>query len=325
MHVVFVHDKPLPVATYGGTERILFWLMKSLAQKGLKVTLVGHPQSNVEAYGIKLVPIQKNDWQKQIPKDADLVNLFFPWHQELSKPYICRIGGNGKPGEKFPQNTIFVSKSHAQNHGAECFVYNGIDFDEYPDSLLKDKGEKSHWNSFAFLAKASWKVKNLKDCVRAVKNTKKSLHIGGGKIWTLSSKIHSYGMVDQEKKFKIFSKTDALLWPIRWPEPFGIAMIEAMSAGLPVIASNHGSSGEVISNEVGIVCDNYQDFENAIRCQPRTFYPKLIREYTREHFSSEKMCKGYIACYEKVLSGQKLNSKVPVSILSKDAQTLLPF
>lgn len=326
MHVVFVHDKPLPVATYGGTERILYWHMKALAKSGHRVTLIGHPESKVREHSINLVVGDKTNWSQKIPEDADIVHLFFPWQGELSKPYICRIGGNGKPGETFPRNTIFVSKSHAANHGAECFVYNGLDLEEYPRALLAEKSATSQWKSFAFLAKAAWKVKNLKDCVRAIKASPHAhLHIGGGRAWTLSPRVHSYGMVDQRRKFEIFARTDALLWPIRWPEPFGIAMIEAMAAGLAVIASPHGSSAEVISPEVGIICSDYASFAQHIENAPRTFRPQQIRDYVETNFSAARMCDDYIACYEKVLNGEFLNREAPIAKFSLGAETLLPF
>ncbi len=325
MHVVFAHDKPLPVATYGGTERIIYWLMRALVKSGHRVTLIGHPESKVREFGIELIQGDAQSWPNLIPSDADIVHLFFPWHQELSKPYICRIGGNGKPGETFPINTIFISKSHAANHGAECVVYNGLDLDDYPESLVEHKKPFTDWQSFAFVAKAKWKVKNLKDCVRAVKDTKKELHVGGGRAWTLNRKIHSYGMVNQTQKFEIFAKSDALLWPIRWSEPFGIAMIEAMAAGLPVIASNHGSSPEIVNPEVGLICRNYQEFAEAIDHAPRSYNPRAIRDYVVQNFSSEKMCRDYLTCYERVLNGHKLNAIPPVAKFQTDAQMLLPF
>lgn len=325
MHVVFAHDQPLPVTTYGGIERIIYWLMRSLRHKGHKVTLIGHPSSQVEQHGIRLIAGNHETWPNLIPEDADIVNLFFPWHQELSKPYICSIGGNGKPGEVFPQNTIFVSKSHAENHGAECFVYNGIDIEEYPSTLITNRNFDGAWKRFAFLAKASWKVKNLKDCVRAVKAAGKELHIGGGHAWTLSRKIHSYGMVNQQQKLKILSQSDALLWPVRWPEPFGIAMIEAMAAGLPVIASTHGSSKEIVIADVGVTCNHYNEFESVVANAPRHFNAHRIREYALEKFNADKMTDNYLKCYETVLNGHKLNLKQPVAQFVQKPETLLPF
>jgi len=325
MHVVFAHDKPLPVKDYGGTERILYWLMKTLVQKNHKVTLIGHPYSKVEEIGVHLVPGTAQTWPTLIPHDADIVNLFFPWFSGLPVPFVCRVGGNGRPGEKFPVNTVFVSKSHAINHNAEAYVYNGIDPDEYPNSLLAKKDRLVNWERFMFLAKASWKVKNLKDCVSACKKTKKHLEIAGGRTLSLSKYIHSHGMVGQGHKRKLLATCDALLWPIRWEEPFGIAMIEAMAAGMPVISSNHGSSPEIITSKTGVICNNYSEFEKALRAPPQEFRTQEIREYALDNFSVKKMTDAYLKMYEKVLNGERLNKKIPHAKRKQSAQNLAPF
>ncbi|HVJ64902.1 MAG TPA: glycosyltransferase [Bdellovibrionota bacterium] len=325
MHVVFAHDKPLPVAAYGGTERIIYWLMKALVRRGHRVTLIGHPTSQVSDHGIRLIAGDAASWPSLIPSDADIVCLSFPWHREVSKPHVCIIHGNGKPGEVFPQNTIFVSRSHAQNHGAECYVLNALDMQEYPESLLRTKGERSRWERFGFLAKAKWKVKNLKDCVRAVKAAHKELDVAGGRAWTLSRRVHSHGMVTQSRKLEILSGCDALLWPVRWPEPFGVAMIEAMAAGLPVIASGHGSSPEILTPDVGHICQNYAEFAEVVAHAPRDFSPKRIRDYAMEHFHADRMAADYERCFETVLSGRPLNPQAPRTQFREDAQSLLPF
>src|SRR5690606_27535598 len=136
-------------------------------------------------------------------------------------PTLVTIQGNGKQGEDFSRNTSFLTRKHAAIHGSDVFVYNALDFEEYPWQPTK-----KNWDQFLFMAKGSWKVKNLKHCIKACKQSKKHLHIGGGKSWLPSKYIHSYGMVGGDEKLEIMRKCDALLWPVRWHEPFGIAVIE---------------------------------------------------------------------------------------------------
>ena len=100
------------------------------------------------------------NWEKLIPSDADIVHLSYNYEFKQSEiPCLFTVHGNGQVGETFSTNTVFVSRKHARNHGSESFVYNGINFDEYP--ILNPKKEVA-WNDFLFLAKASWRIKNLK-------------------------------------------------------------------------------------------------------------------------------------------------------------------
>jgi len=322
MKIVFEHSGVLPVIRYGGTERIIFWLMKELVHLGHSVTLIGHPKSDVENLGIKLIPKNDNsDWRKLIPKDTDLIHLFYTPPFKFDFPTIVTIEGNGNPGEKFHVNTVFVSLKHAENHGSDKFVYNGIDLDEYP--FVKRSNRK--WNNFLFLAKASWKVKNLDHCIDATKKNRKILHLAGGRKWSLSRYVKSYGMVDQMKKRELLSSVDAFLWPVRWHEPFGIGIIEAYSAGLPVIGSTYGSLKELINERVGVLCNDYQEFEKALSGDKFNFNSDEIRSFVETNFSKEVMTRNYIYFYSKVIAGEILNCTEPLYQGLKGPEELLDF
>ncbi|EQC44817.1 glycosyltransferase [Bacteriovorax sp. Seq25_V] len=327
MKIVFYHHAPLPVKTYGGTERIMFWHMKELASLGHQVILLGHPESNVKEYGIKLIPLDKsiirNGWEKLIPRDADIIHLQISYQipkEIIDIPQVCTIHGNGQPGEIFHKNAVFVSKAHAKLHSSESFVYNAIDFDEYPRPKHLHKSSEN----LLFLAKASWSVKNLKDCKTAAINSKKHLHIAGGRSFSFSKYIHNHGLIGGEEKLKLIRKCDALLFPVRWHEPFGLAMIESMSQGLPVIGSQYGSLPEVIG-PAGIACKNRQDFLEAVNDFNFSLSAKQIIEYAQSKFAISGYTKSYLKLYEKVISGQSLNESNPFYSLEKRAEELLPF
>lgn len=309
MKILFEHSGILPVKKYGGTERIIFWLMKELVQRGCEVFLLGHPKSEVSSIGVTLIKKspELKDWRGLIPKDIDVIHLFYTPPFSLPVPVMVTIEGNGRPGEEFIKNTVFISRKHAVIHGGSHFVYNGLDLTEYPFYSRPKIG----WDQFLFLAKASWKVKNLSDCIKAAKASKKHLHIAGGRRLSLSPRIHSYGMVDQEKKIQLFKLSDALLWPVRWHEPFGIAIIEAMAMGLPVIGSTYGSLPELIQEKTGILCSDYQDFERALTLKENPFFPEEIRAFVENHFSSKIMAKNYLDLYEIVKTGEKLQEVKP--------------
>ena len=321
MKILFEHNGILPVKRYGGTERIIFWLMKELVRRGHKVYLVAAANSDVKQFGIELIPRAFDDWRALIPSDIDIVHLFSPTTLDLEFPYLLTVEGNGQLGEAFPKNTVFVSKKHAQNHASLAYVYNGIDLDEYPYT----RGTTKSWKNFLFLAKAKWKVKNLKDCIRACKNNNKHLYVAGGRVFTFSRHIHSYGMVDQVKKLELLRKTDALLFPVRWHEPFGIAIIEAMALGLPVIGSPYGSLPELVKRGTGVICNNYEELAEAVSGDRNKFRPDEIRNYVENNFSVQKMADDYLLYYEKVIKGKKINRILPTNVTGNSPETLLPF
>lgn len=321
MKIVFQHDGILPVLKYGGIERIIFWHMKELAKQGHKVVLIGNADSLVAEHGIELIPSPVGvDWSSLVPKDADIVHLFYNFKFPGNIPTINTIQGNGKIGELFSKNTVFVSKKHAAIHGSEQFIYNALDLEEYPFETTK-----KDWNNFLFLAKASWRVKNLAHAVKACRSSNKHLHIAGGKWWGISRYIHSFGMVGGEEKLNIIRSCDALLFPVRWHEPFGIAIIEAMSQGLPVIGSQYGSLPELITPEAGFVVKGHEELLLKIKNPGKIFDPKIIRKHVEDNFAIKKHTESYLLLYEKIIKGQELNQQGPTYQLSVRAEELLPF
>lgn len=321
MKILFQHPHPLPVAEYGGIERILWWHMKRLVVEGHQVVLIGHPDTNVTGSGIELIPYETDDlnWSPKIPDNTDLIHLFYNFDPMVGIPVVNTIQGNGSTGEKFHDNTIFVSKKHAENHQSESFIYNGIDFTEYPFQPVT-----KNWNNFLFLAKASWSVKNLKSCVKACRKNHKNLHIAGGKYWWPSRYIKSYGMVGGNKKLEIINSCDALLFPVRWHEPFGIAIIEAMACGLPVIGSPYGSLPELISQESGKIVRNQLELEHFL-ANKQAFNAEEIRSYAENKFNIITHTEEYLKIYARVSAGEKLNKNAPSWKFSDKAVKLLEF
>ena len=212
-------------------------------------------------------------------------------------------------------------KKHASLHSSKRFIYNGIDFQEYPHP----QKEVRNWKNFLFLAKASWKVKNLQHCIDVCKESKKHLFIAGGRKITFSSFIHSQGMLDQESKVQLLQKMDALLFPVRWHEPFGLAIVEAFSAGLPVLGSPYGSLPELISDGMGQICKDFAELKNALLNPPKFNSPKEIRALAEERFSSYQMAKNYLKVYEEILDGGVINTMPPLYSPHITADTPLAY
>lgn len=320
MKIVFQHDHPLPVKKYGGIERMLFWHMKELVKQGHEVKIIGHPQTELSSFGIELIPMHGKEWHHLIPNDTDIIHLSYNHIVPSKIPTIVTLHGNGQPGEIFPENTIFLSRKHAENHNGIEFVYNGIDFSEYPFMP-----KRRNWENFLFLAKASWKVKNLKHCLKAIKATNKKLDVVGGSSIIPKKNTTFHGFLDGKKKLDLIQYADCFLWPVRWHEPFGLAVVEAMSQGVPTIASPFGSLKELINEDNGVLVNNYEEFVTTIKDKPKEFNAKKIRKDAEERFSIEKYTKDYVSLYVKVIDGEKLHHSTLSWKHSTPPQELLDF
>jgi glycosyltransferase involved in cell wall biosynthesis len=113
--------------------------------------------------------------------------------------------------------------------------------------------------------------------------------------------VEYLGEVDERGKQELLGGALALVFPIEWPEPFGMVMTEALACGTPVIAYRCGSVPEVIDDGVtGFVCD---DLEQAVAAVGRVH--ELSRETCRrvfeQRFTSERMMRDYVSIYRRIL------------------------
>lgn len=305
MKIALIHNVKLPVSLYGGTERVVWWLAKGLSELGVSVVLVAGEGSQCP-----FAEVRSADFSRPIESQFSDIDLF---HYNLTpetpphRPHLVTIGGNGKLGETYLRNTVFVSRNHATRHGAECFVYNGLDPSDY---LYRDKKE----DYLVFLAKASWRVKNVKGAIRLAKQARKPLHIAGGKRFCLNHwrGIHWDGMLGGTKKAELVASSSGLLFPVLWNEPFGLAVIEAMVSGTPVLASPFGSLPELVTDSVGAICRSRDGFLSAIERLPQ-WRASDCRDWVMEMFHYLKMARDYRALYERVLDGESLNASIPTA------------
>ena len=112
--------------------------------------------------------------------------------------------------------------------------------------------------------------------------------------------IDYVGEIDEHEKAEFLGNALALLFPIDWPEPFGLAMIEALACGTPVIAFRRGSVPEVIDEDVsGCIVDDVAGAVAAVARMPR-WNRRLCRESFEQRFSSRRMAMDYCEAYERL-------------------------
>jgi glycosyltransferase involved in cell wall biosynthesis len=108
------------------------------------------------------------------------------------------------------------------------------------------------------------------------------------------------GEVNDEEKDEFLGNASALLFPIDWPEPFGLTMIEALACGTPVIAWQHGSVSEVLEQGVtGFLCDDVGAAVRAVNQLDRLSRARCRQEFERR-FTAERMARDYVAIYERL-------------------------
>lgn len=307
MHITFIHDALIPPTAYGGTERIIYWLAKVLVQRNHRVSIIAREGSHLD--GAQIIPIEGasqsgDDAQTLIPTDTDIVHLWSTPAKPPRYPYLVTIEGNGQPGERFLRNTVFISRKHAENHSAQLFVYNGIDLGHY-------RSETKREPYLAFLAKASWKVKNLEGAIEVARQIGLPLKVMGSRNYPLgiqrisryfSKQVHYLGMLGDAEKIEVLSKAQALVFPVRWHEPFGIALTEALACGCPVLGTPYGSLPEIVSNDVGILSDCANDLAKGFleRFASPDYDRSQCVERVKKYFSAEQMADRYLSLYETV-------------------------
>jgi glycosyltransferase involved in cell wall biosynthesis len=114
--------------------------------------------------------------------------------------------------------------------------------------------------------------------------------------------IEFIGEIGDDQKGEFLGGAEALLFPIEWPEPFGLVMIEAMACGTPVVAYSHGAATEVIDEGVtGFLVNNEQEAVMAV-ARARGLDRREIKRRFDRRFSAVTMARGYLDLYAERLA-----------------------
>jgi glycosyltransferase involved in cell wall biosynthesis len=256
-------------------------------------------------------------------KDFDIIHshidyLYFPIMRRSQNIYITTLHGRLDIPELAPLFSEFreiplVSISNSQrrpvaNSNWKGTVYHGLPIDMY--TFNKNGGDY-----LVFIGRVS-PEKRVDRAIEIAKKAGIQIRIAAkvdkadkdyfdSKIKKLLDHplVDFIGEVGEKEKDELLGNALGLIYPIDWPEPFGLAMIESMACGTPVIAYSCGSVPEVVDEgKTGFVVNSQKEAVEAVR-KLKGLDRKICRNIFEKRFSAERMADDYLMIYESMLNG----------------------
>lgn len=331
--------EPVPPPRYGGTERVVALLTEELVHRGHNVTLFATDDSATSAElvacsprGLRLDPNVHDATAYTVAEvgvvyrraaDFDLIHshldyLAFPAACLCPTPTLSTAHGRldlpdtRRVYNAFPDQPLVAisddQRSWLPDANWVATVYNGVDLANY--RMRPDPGDY-----LVFLGRIS-PEKRPDRAIEIARDVGMRLLIAAkvdpideeyyehaiSPLIESSSLIEFVGEVDEQEKDDLLGKAYAYIFPIDWPEPFGLTMVEAMATGTPVVAYRAGSASEVVVNGVtGFVCETFTEMVECVR-QVNELDRWACRAHVERHFSPAAMADGYEAAYQSLLT-----------------------
>jgi len=333
---------PVPPAEYGGTERVIYNLCEALVSRGHEVTLFASGDSDTSARLAPAVPKALSNGAP-IPdpiapvlrmhaevfrraREFDVIHTHtdyfaFPFARESAAPVLTTLHGRldipyyREMLQLFPEvHLAAISRSQqSQAPGANwaATVHHGLALGDYEFGRQGGEG-------LVFLGRLS---------PEKAPHSAIDVAVDAGVPLTLAGRVHGeeadyferevvprlshplvrfVGELGDREKQTLLRNARALLFPIDWPEPFGLVMIEAMACGTPVIARPMGAAPEVVVHGVtGVLADSHDELVAAV-AKVRSLDRAACRRHVEENFSVDAMADRYECIYNEVASRQRL-------------------
>jgi glycosyltransferase involved in cell wall biosynthesis len=335
MHIAQVAPltEAIPPKLYGGTERVVSWLTEELIALGHDVTLFASGDSVTSAKLEAAWPrALRLDGAVRDPNalhmmmleqvyrraaDFDVLHChldYYPFSlfSRQPTPFLTTLHGRLDLPEHQPVFDTFskvpvVSISDSQRRPLPQANWVRTIHHGLPVRLLEPKPIKPSY--FAFLGRIA-PEKGIDRAVRIAQHCGVPLKVAAKvdkadqdyydeqiKPLLQSGNVEFIGEISDREKPEFLSGAIALLFPIDWPEPFGLVMIEALACGTPVIAFNRGSVSEII--ESGLTGFVVEDINGAIGAVDRLgqLSREKIRRRFEERFTSRRMAQDYLSVY----------------------------
>jgi glycosyltransferase involved in cell wall biosynthesis len=335
----------VPPRLYGGTERIVSYLTEELVRLGHDVTLFASGDSITSAElatcctrALRLDPTACDtlphfmlmiDKVRERAEEFDVLHFHidlyhFPLFRSLAARTLTTLHGRLDLGDLKPFYSRFgemplVSISNAQRKPLPhtnfvATIHHGI-----PVDLHRPSFERGSY--LAFLGRIS-PEKRPDRAIRIARAAGIPLKIAAkvdkvdedyfrNDILPLINGpgVEFIGEINEREKTKFLGEAAALLFPVNWPEPFGLVMIEAMACGTPVLAFRCGSIPEVIDDGVtGKLVDTEAE---AIAALPEilSYDRRTVRQRFEQRFTATRMAKNYVSTYRQLLKPRTSNGK----------------
>ncbi len=328
----------VPPQLYGGTERIVHFLTEELVAMGHDVTLYATADSQTSA---RLVPCSPRSLRldptcldptphhiamlERLANDAsdyDAIHfhidyLHFPMCRALRLPHVTTLRGRLDLVDLQPLYERFsdmplVSISDAQRRPLAGANWLATVLHGMPEDLLQLNTEPADYLAFVGRVSPEKRVDRAIEIATALgiplkiaaKIAKADQEYFEREIEPLLDNplVQFVGEINEQQKPEFIGEARALLFPIDWPEPFGLVMIEAMACGTPVVAFEHGSVPEVIDPGVtGFVVSDVQSAIDATR-RAMTLDRSGVRRTFERRFTARRMAEDYVEVYRMIAS-----------------------